>query len=88
MFRKFIIKTTNFVNSKSIFWTILKVLFYIVVNLLLLYTSLKIYISYCSELVNKTEDVFDLKNFLIVILSIITIFFIVTTKNKIIKISE
>jgi tetratricopeptide (TPR) repeat protein len=76
---------TNFVKSNNISLVVLKVLFYIILNLLLLYTSLKIYASFCSELVNKTEDVFDIKNFLIVILSISTIFIIVTTKIKIIK---
>ncbi|MFA9212815.1 MAG: hypothetical protein ACEQSR_03100 [Candidatus Methylacidiphilales bacterium] len=76
---------SNFVENKSVFWTILIILFYIFLNLLLLYTSLKIYASFCSELVNKTEDVLDIKNFLLVILSIITIFVIVTSKIKIIK---
>lgn len=75
----------DFFVSKPILRTISKVLFYIILNLLLLYTSLKMYISFCSELVNKTEDVLYIKNFLVVILSIITIFIFVTTKNKIIK---
>jgi tetratricopeptide (TPR) repeat protein len=85
MVRKLFKKITNFVTSKSILYTILKVIFYIIINLLLLYTSLKIYHFFCSELVNKTEDVFGLKNFLAVTLSIITIFFVLTSKNKIIK---
>lgn len=85
MVRKLFKKVTNFVTSKSILYTILKVIFYIIINLLLLYTSLKIYHFFCSELENKTEDIFALKDFFTVILLIITIFIIVTTKNKIIK---
>jgi len=85
MLKNYIKAVEFFFVSKPILWLISKVLFYVLVNVFLVLSSLKLYSLLYLSIVRYTEDRNDLPFEIFFLIAIITLFTLAFTKNKIIR---